>query len=577
MAVELTMARMRVAILRHTLTGAQGEMAASGVFLGAVLAAGTLFVAVTADAPLLAAVYALWMAGWILGPVAMGGGDETLKPEHFAMLGLRPLRTASGLLTAAFAGLAPMVSLVALLGLVVFGIREGVVGALLSLPAALLTLVLFVLVSKVATGLLGLALRSRLGAIAAGVLNGTLLAGLCQIWVFLALFEESGVPGIVWYVPSGWGVRAVQGEPLALVALAGLNLLLLCLWALLLSRRTGAARTFGRPRRPIAARTASGAVLAKELRTWTRDLARAHQLAFALSFGVCFGASPVLLGWDGMLPYAGPIFVVMAAAMTSNLYGTDGTVLWLTLMTPGNDEVRARQWAWLLVMGPVAAVVTLGGTAIAGGPWPVALALLFSLLGGAAGLVPLISVYGLVPGTDPHKRAGNPLRTSEDDGGLTGLAYLMLGLVSATCVPAVLVALRHGWPGVVLGLATGVLCFVLFGRLATARLRSHGPDLLHMMRTGRRPARPTAAAVPLSAPRQLLVWMAFAFGSIALFPQGIVATVFVALGMSEHTWFLATYMPSPFGYPTSIAMTLLGASLYAFAIHQSRKAAPSRA
>ena len=109
-----------------------------------------------------------------------------------------------------------------------------------------------------------------------------------------------------------------------------------------------------------------------------------------------------------MLPYAGPIFVVMAAAMTANLYGTDGTALWLTLMTPGASDVRGRQLAWLLVQGPIAVVLGVAFTAVTGGPWPLILALLAALLGGAAGLIPLVSVYALVPGTDPHRRAGTP-------------------------------------------------------------------------------------------------------------------------------------------------------------------------
>ncbi|WP_204286742.1 hypothetical protein [Microbispora amethystogenes] len=108
--------------------------------------------------------------------------------------------------------------------------------------------------------------------------------------------------------------------------------------------------------------------------------------------------------------------------MTSTLYGTDGTALWLTLMTTTASDVRGRQLAWLSAHAPVAIVLTVAFTAVTGGPWPLILALLPALLGGAAGLVPLISVYGLVPGTDPHRRAGNPLRTSEDDDGLTGLA-----------------------------------------------------------------------------------------------------------------------------------------------------------
>ncbi|PZG18584.1 hypothetical protein [Nonomuraea aridisoli] len=377
------------------------------------------------------------------------------------------------------------------------------------------------------------------------------------------------MPEAVWYLPSGWGLLAAQGDPAALGGLAVLDLLLLMVWAALLARRSGAPRTSGRPRRPIRAASANGAVVAKELRTWSRDLARNHQLVFALSFAVCFGASPLLIGWDGMLPYAGPIFVVMAAGMTSNLYGTDGTALWLTMLTPGASDVRARQRAWLAVIAPVAGVVTLVSTAVTGGPWPLVLALLPALLGGAAGLVPLLSMYGLVPGTDPHKRSGNPLRVSEDNGGLTGLAYLMLALVVVTGVPAGLTALWYGWAGVPVGLATGALCSWGLGLMAARRLRARAPELLHTMRTGRRTEKAAASRLAtLPKPQQTIAWMGFGFGSIPLFPQGIVAGIFVANGMERHTWFLATYMSPGLRWPVVTGMVLLGLTMYGMALYQ---------
>ncbi|MGW4640349.1 hypothetical protein ACWEN6_17575 [Sphaerisporangium sp. NPDC004334] len=562
MAVALTMARMKVAVLRHAFHGGRAQTAATGAALGVLFAAGTIYLAF-AGPDLLAAGYAVWMLGWMLGPAFMGGGDETLRPEYFSLLGLPPRRLAAGLLAAAFVGVAPLVSLTALLGLLVAGVRLGPANALLAVPAMVLQLAVFVLLSKVSVAVVGLALRSRLGAVASGLLNGAILAALGQIWVFFWAFGQTGVPSAVWYLPSGWGLLAVQGDWRALAALAVLVLLLLGAWAALLGRRAGATRPSARGRRPMTAATVNGAIVAKELRTWSRDLVRNHQLTFALSYGVCFGASPLILGWDGMLPYAGPIFIVMAAAMAANLYGTDGTALWLTLMTPGVNDVRGRQLAWLSAQAPVAIVITVAFTAITGGPWPLMLALLPALLGGATGLVPLISVYGLVPGTDPHRRAGNPLRTSEDDGGLTGLAYLALALVLLTGVPAGLAALWFGWAGVAVGVVTGVLFAWGFGLLAERRLRSHGPELLETMRTGRRP-RPTARSrfYELSKTKKAITWWCFGFGAIPLFPQGVVAAVFVGNGMLRHSWFLATYMPSGLQYPVAAAFIVLGLAMY---------------
>ncbi|GAA1577354.1 transporter [Actinomadura kijaniata] len=563
MAVALTMARMKVAVLRHAFRGRRSETATTGASLGALLSAGTIYLAFV-DPDLLAAGYAVWALGWMLGPVLLGGGDETLRPEHFATLGLPPRRLATGLLVAAFVGVAPLVSLAALLGLLVSGVRLGVANALVALPAMVLQLAVFVLLSKVFVALVGVTLRTRSGAVASGVLNGAILAALGQIWIFFVAFDQTGVPAAVWYLPSGWGLLAVRGDWWALAALAVLAFLLLGAWSALLGRRVGATRTSARgPRRPITASTAGGAIVARELRTWSRDLVRNHQLSFALSYGVCFAASPLLLDWDGMLPYAGPIFVVMAAGLTANLYAADGTALWLTIMVPGAGDVRGRQLAWLAAQAPVAIALTVAGTAIGGGPWPLVLALLPALLGGAAGLVPLVSVYGLVPGTDPHRRAGNPLRTSEDDGGLTGLAYAMLALVILAGAPAGLVALWAGWPGVAVGVATGALCYWGFGLLAERRLSSHGPELLHAMRTGRKPPTATRSRFDqLSNTRKSIAVWCFGGGAIPLIPQGIVATVFVAKDMRRHTWFLATYMPSGLGYPVAAGFILLGLAAY---------------
>ncbi|NRQ37019.1 hypothetical protein HII36_35055 [Nonomuraea sp. NN258] len=580
--VAATMVRMKIAILRNSMTGERGSMMTTAGTLGAVVAAGTIYLAFL-DGDLLAAAYAVWMLGWIIGPVFSGGGDETLRPEFFSLVGLKPHRMATGLLVSAFVGVAPAVGLLAMVGLAVLGARESVLGVLVALPAMVLQLAVFVLLSKVTVGLLGVALRSRVGAIGAGVINGVVLAFLGQSWVFaVALGQQGQVPPVVRYLPSGWGVLAVRGNVLALAALAVLVVLLLAAWAALLTRRAGASRPSTRGRRPIRAATADGAVAAKELRTWSRDLARSHQLTFALTYGVAFACSPLLVGVDTMLPLAGPIFIAMAAAMTANLYGTDGTALWLTLLTPGASDVRGRQWAWLLTVAPIGLAVTLGFTAITGGPWPPVLAATAALLGGGAGLVPMVSVFGLVPGTDPARRGGNPLRTSDEDGAMTGLAYLMLVLMAAAAAPAVVVAVLAGWWGVVTGVVTGGLAYWGFGLLTRRRLEARGPELLQLMRTGRRPSGGSgggSAGQGLKLPdmpkvqRAIVLWC-ISLGAIPLIPQGIVAAVFVANGQLGHSWFLATHMPEGLRYPVAFGMIALGLAMYGvglWLVYQAKK------
>ena len=594
MAVALTMVQMKVAVLRHSMTGQRAGFVFMGAVVGLVLAAGTVFLALLGP-DMLTAVYAVWMLGWIFGPVFAGGGDETLRPEYFTLLGLRPRRLASGLLVAAFVGVAPAISLLALTGLTVFGVRQGVAAALVSVPALLLQLAVFVLLSRVAVALLGLALRSRVGAIGAGLTNGLILAFLGQIWVvFVALGETNGIPPVVTtmtrYLPSGWGTVAVEAAAsadwtrvsAALGGLALLVVLLLAAWAVLLTRRAGASKAATRGRRPIQATTASGAVLAKELRTWSRDLVRTHQLTFAFAYGVFFAAAPLLMGWTGMLPWAGPVFVVMAAAMSANLYGTDGTALWLTLMTPGARDVRGRQHAWLLTVAPVALVLTVSLAAVTGGPWPMLLAVLPALLGGGAGLVPLVSVYGLIPGTDPHRRGGNPLRSTEDDGAVTGTVYAVLVLTALTAAPAAIAAGFLGWAGVAVGALTGALCYWGFGLLAERRLLERGPELLDTMRTGHKPAsRPGAGGrLPFdSLPRhkQIIIGFCFTVGAIPLIPQGLLAGYLKVSESPTRAWFLALHLPPWLQWPTIVFMVLLGVALYATGVILSyrRKESPT--
>ncbi|MBG0832448.1 hypothetical protein HS041_32600 [Planomonospora sp. ID67723] len=579
LTTSLTMAGMKLAVLRNSMSGQKSGSIVIGGVLGLVLAGGTLFAAFrTGD--LLAAAYAIWMLGWIFGPVFSGGGDETLRPEYFTLLGIPPRRLASGLLVGAFVGIAPVISLLALAGLAVFGVRQSPAAVVVALPAMLLQLAVFVLLSRVAVAVLGLALRSRVGAVGAGLVNGAILAALGQGWVFaVALGQAGGITpeasAALRYLPSGWGLAAVEAAvagswgraALTLGALAVLVALLLAAWAALLTRRAGSARASARGRRPITASTASGAVVAKELRVWSRDLVRTHQLTFALAYGVFFAAAPLLLGVHGMLPWAGPIFVLMAAAMSANLYGADGTALWLTLVAPGAADVRGRQQAWLLVVGPVAVAVTLAFSAAVGGFEPAVLALTAALLGGGAGIVPLISVYALVPGTDPHRRGGNPLRVSEDDGAMTGLAYAVLALVALTGAPAALAAWLYGWAGVAVGVVTGALSFWGFGLLAQRRLHSHGPDLLQTMRTGKRPAAATGPGRWMSLDHlpkreQIITVICWSIGAVPLFPQGIVAGVLKAGGTENRSWFLALHLPDGLQWPTIAFMVLLGLGLY---------------
>ncbi|WP_350279884.1 hypothetical protein [Kribbella sp. HUAS MG21] len=591
-----TLVRMRLAAFRHALEDQfRRSWILTGAFVGLVLAGGTLWVAARGDHDVLVVVLAVWMLGWVVGPLFAGGGDETLKPEYFTMTPLPPRTLSTGLLVAALAGVAPVVSLIALLSLVVAS--GGSAAAVVAVPALLLQLLCFVLASRLAVAVYGVLLQLRSGAVIAALVNAFILAFTAQGWALIAAFVSTDVQGTVAtaarIAPSGWGLVAVEaagrGDWLkVLAALAGLvvlALLMLLAWSALLVRRATAARSGRKPRRLLTARSPEGAAAAKELRSWTRDLLYGHRVVFAIAYGLFFCMMPLAIGLKSMLPWAGPAALVMAGSMAGNLYGSDGTAYWTTLMTPGANlpDVRARQRAFLLVFGPSTLLITVLLTWWSGvtSAWPLVLSVLPALLGGAAGLVVAASVYAAVPTTDAHRRSGNPLNSGENEGETMGVVYVMLVLVATTCGPALVIALSLGWWGVPVGILSGVLAWWYFGRVAARRLDTHGPELLTLLRHGRSPVEQAKKSTGLEALprwRRALAHVCLGFGAIPLFPQSVVPAVFKLTGNHDtKSWFLALHQDGPWQWVVIVLMGALGLSMYAYGgltYYRAKKRAP---
>nr|WP_062331494.1 hypothetical protein [Herbidospora sakaeratensis] len=588
---------MKIRVLRHSIGGSRAAGMVMGGLAGLALAIGTIVVA-GLDGDLLAAVFAVWLFGWMLGPVYTGGGDESVRPEHFSLLPIDPRRLALGLLGTAFVGVPPLVSLVAFSALAVYAGSFGLAGFTVALVAIPLMVALVVALSRLMIGVLGVAVRSRTGAILAAFVNASMNVVLNQSWVLIWAAIQfdlltSGFPpafsSVVRWLPSGWGLAAVEaagrGDWLvvaaALLGICALIALALLVWSQLLVRRTTTKPLHWVPQgtgRDLAARGPVGAVAAKELRTWSRDLMRTHLLWFAVFFGVLYTLVPLIIGWWGMLPWAGVLVVVMAAATSANLFGLDGTSLWLTLVNPGTEraEVRGRQVAWLLRVAPIAAVLTVAGTVLGGEgwTWPWTLSILAAVLGGGAGLIALVSVAMLVPVTEPNKRSGNPLEA----GAIFGQVVLMLLLVTVTALPAGGVAYLGGalglpvvsWLAVVVGAATGAGLTWWFGRLAHRRLAAKGPELLGLMRSGGTvtPGSGETALgrpkVKLPAGKQALVTFLWIFCWIPLFPQGLVPLWTIWTGSDARLWFLALHLQDPWRVPVAVAFVTLGAVMIYF-------------
>ena len=311
----------------------------------------------------------------------------------------------------------------------------------------------------------------------------------------------AGFAAAVRALPSSWAVLAVEASSrsdwlMTAAPLLGLIAVLLGLW-LTWERSLGPARwprpavrgsPAGRaaPRRWMPA-GATAAVVVKELRTWRRDPQRLTSLILPPAFAVMTCLGLAAFGATAFLPFAGALTALMAAVTSANLYGQDGTALWLTLLIPGSEraDVRGRQLAWLALFAPMTLLLTAAGMAAGGRPdlWPGALAATSALLGGGAGLLPAVAIALPAPGPAPRDRNNAPLGDTDALG--AALVMLLLALAAAAPAAATVPAGELAWPpGTSLGSPRG-------GR--------------HHRGTGLRAARPRRTAVPYPARARAVV------------------------------------------------------------------------
>ncbi|MEV7602514.1 hypothetical protein AB0O91_34595 [Kitasatospora sp. NPDC089797] len=605
---------MKLAVLRRSMSGPRAASLIAGGVCGALAAVGTAllglvdFPAPEAGVGTVALVLLVWTVGWAVGPT-LTGGDPTLRLSYFTLVPQRPVRLALGLLAASFVGVTPLVSLVAFTVLVVLGAGFGLLPGLVAVPAVLVQLLFVVVLGKVAVQGLGSAVRSRLGwelsALLVGLVCGFLNTGWFGVAFFFRLLGGHWAPTVgtvVRALPSGWAVVAVDAARRSDWALAGaclggllaLTALLFALWTALLTRQLVRGTAGGGPHgtaavgRATARRngrlralpdTPGGAVVGKELRLWARDPRRARFLRIALWTGLFTGLLPLLGGFATVLPWTGTVVALYAGVLGCSLYGLDAGALWLTLVTPGAEriDVRARQLAWLLVVGPAAVLLTVLGTLAVpnGWAWPWLLAGLPAVLGAGAGLVPLMSLLG--PAPFPDRPGGGPLDGFSDESGdqarMLGLAVLLLQLCAALPATGVVLAgtlldsapLR--WAGAAVGLGTGLLYAWWLGRAARRRLAARGPELLDVLRKGvRRPVGKPAgqdAVDALARRRTALAGLLVTVGVLSVAPQGGVALGMSLLAPANRSWFLALYLPPDWQVPVAAGFVLLGSGCFA--------------
>ncbi|MEU6558947.1 hypothetical protein [Nocardia nova] len=459
-----------------------------------------------------ATLYAVWTLGWLCGPILLGSTDETLQPEHFRLLPVSYRQLSIGLAAVAVTGPAGVVNLIAFAGLVALAAQLGVLPTVFAIVGTVLQLGFVVLLSRVVLAWIGAAMRSRrgrdLGVLLAG-LTGLAYYPLQLLLTYLGPRLEHISPGLgitLRVLPSGWAPYAVQAAAeghwwYGLLALAGLGALVALLWqawAVLLRRRL---TTSAAPAGPVRAQAGSGrlermipptpvgAVVLKELRTWWRDGRRRAALLPLLLIGVIL---PIFLGLQNggaSLPFAGAFVVWMATMATANMYAFDGTALRHTLVIPGATrwDVHGRMIAWLLVVSPLAVILTAVTPGAVGQirmyPW--AVSLLPVMLGVGVAAATFQSVYAAYP--LPQQR-GNPFAgNSGNPGCARALMQLAVGagqLLIALPVFGILTlgTLMHNaliqWCALPVGVALGIGTALLATRVVENRLASRGPELL---------------------------------------------------------------------------------------------------
>lgn len=515
------MISLKFAILRNTSAG----LRRAGWIAGAVLVLATWSAALIAPSDqvrhsVLALAFAVWAVGGMVGPVLTSGAG-VLRAEYFTLLPLSWAAVARSLLISNFVSIAAGFVLLALLAslwqaTVVDPLTIGV-----AVLGAALSWVFVITLSRLVYGLLGAAMRSRLGIEIAGVQWGTLLAGMFAGWMFVSVAITSipallvlGLPvgpitQVIDAIPTSWPLLAIGagaagdwgGALLLLLALAVLDAGLLIATLTLRSnpvvRRRGKARSVGLVAGGgLLPANQTGAVVLKELRQWRRDPWRALESSTAVWTGSVVGIF-ALLGADTgpVAAFAGLIVAFMLGLSGCNLYGQDGSAVWQNLVgedaTSVRSDVRGRQWALILIFLPRSLVVSVIFLLLsqAWSAVPYLVAAIPATLGAAAGAAVLTSALGVSPGVDPRRRVG----PNDANGNISLHIWVVIIAIYLAVLPTaglIVWAAVSGSPAIavlaaLVGVLNGFAAAWLLGRIAIRYLDTHLIDVFSRIRYGR--------------------------------------------------------------------------------------------
>ncbi len=455
---------------------------------------------------LIAAVLAL---GWATVPIAAFGVDETLDVGRLALLPIRRERLLTGLLAAAFLGVAPILT-VLLVGVAVAAVVYSAAAVPVAVVAFALLSAMCLLLGRLTTSALSRLLRSRRGRDLA-VLVGLLVVLAAQLPRLLVqnLDERrlQSIGDVLRWIPPGAAIQAVAdasagawGPALAglLYAAATVAALLVGWYVALGAALTVVDASTERPRtrrRPgligLLPGGRLGAVAGKELRYAWRDPRLKFSWLQMMVFGAAVPAFSLLHSGGRFAPLVVGMFsALLVSSLGFNQYGPEGSAFWLSIVVTGTErdartDLAGRNTAttlvvgiWVLLASSALAVVTGTPSAV-----PLALGAGAAVLGAGLATGGLLSVLAPYPVPDqPGAAFAGP---GAGRGCLAGLFWLLGSAVTAVAsAPVWLPALVWGDRAVVVlgvfagGLGWGALLAWVGRRIAAQLLVVRLPELL---------------------------------------------------------------------------------------------------
>ncbi|MEV0900135.1 hypothetical protein [Actinoplanes sp. NPDC049802] len=264
-----------------------------------------------------------------------------------------------------------------------------------------------------------------------------------------------------------------------------------------------------------------------------------------------------------LTPWAGVLAALWAAAMSAGLVGLDGTALWMPLTMPGGEraEVRGRALALLLLITPIALLLTVAGVLAAPvvDPLP-ALSVLPAVLGAGATVPVWVSLLRVRPVPDPR----HPTAADNPTDMISVLVASGAAVVASSVPMAVLVWGSEGlrWIAPLAGLAAGAAAWWGGAWLADDRLANRGAEVLT---AAGQHTRPPETPIPMRwdadwhRENRTTAWALglLTVGWIPVIPQGLMVLVFDISG----GWIVASHLDGGARTGAAAAMVALGGAM----------------